>query len=162
LAIQLFEDRETATRVKTEQYANIFSDERNRPYVFGHRPNVHYELDNGYYRFTFITGIVLKWISLQLGHASLAVTEKHYARYMQMDGYQNPWIVPAGCLPPDLFSELDGVVGSTREVSGTKVAKVPKEQAYSCYPPIWYILLKPKEINELRGSGGVSLCHVVR
>jgi len=39
-------------------------------------------------------GIVLKWISLQLGHASVAVTERHYARYMAVDGYQNPWMVP--------------------------------------------------------------------
>ncbi len=61
------------------------------------------------YASTLIThGIVLKWISLELGHASVAVTEKHYAAYMAVDGYQNPWIVPDGCLPSDLFAELDG------------------------------------------------------
>jgi hypothetical protein len=48
---------------------------------------------------------------------------------MQMDGYQNPWIVPAGCLPPDLFSEFDGVVGSTREVSGAEDSKLLKREA---------------------------------
>ena len=53
-------------------------------------------------------GIVLKWLSLQLGHARVATTEKHYAAYLAMDGYQNPWMVPDGCLPTDLFAELDG------------------------------------------------------
>lgn len=54
-------------------------------------------------------GIVLKWISLQLGHARVATTEKHYAAYLAIDGgYENPWQVPAGHLPTDLFAELDG------------------------------------------------------
>jgi hypothetical protein len=30
------------------------------------------------------------------------------ARYMAVDGYQNPWLVPDGCLPSDLLGELDG------------------------------------------------------
>jgi len=70
------------------------------------------------YASTLIThGIVLKWISLQLGHASVSITEKHYARYMAVEGYQNPWIVPAGCLPSDLFADLDGwnQAGVTKE-----------------------------------------------
>lgn len=53
-------------------------------------------------------GIVLKWISLQLGHSRVGTTEQHYAAYMAIDGYQNPWMVPPGCLPTDLFAELDG------------------------------------------------------
>ena len=61
------------------------------------------------YASTLIThGIVLKWISLQLGHASVSITERHYARYMAVDGYQNPWAVPDGCLPSDLLQTLDG------------------------------------------------------
>jgi integrase len=60
------------------------------------------------YASTLIThGIVLRWISLQLGHGSLSVTERHYASYMLTEGYQNPWIVPVGCLPSDLFATLD-------------------------------------------------------
>ncbi len=60
------------------------------------------------YASTLIThGIVLRWISLQLGHGALAVTERHYASYMLTEGYQNPWIVPEGSLPPDLFAVLD-------------------------------------------------------
>lgn len=60
------------------------------------------------YASTLIThGIVLKWISLQLGHGSVAVTERHYARYMAVEGYQNPWIVPDGAVPGDLLAELE-------------------------------------------------------
>ena len=50
---------------------------------------------------------VRRWISLQLGHGSLAVTERHYASYMLTEGYQNPWIVPDGSLPSDLIAVLD-------------------------------------------------------
>jgi len=35
------------------------------------------------------------------------VTEQHYAAYMAMDGYRNPWMVPDGGLPSDLFEMLD-------------------------------------------------------
>lgn len=60
------------------------------------------------YASTLVThGIVLKWISLQLGHASVAVTERHYAAYMATDGYRNPWMCPDGCLPVDLFAVRD-------------------------------------------------------
>ncbi|MBJ19881.1 MAG: hypothetical protein GY910_05570 [bacterium] len=36
-----------------------------------------------------------------------ATTEKYYAKYMAIETYQNPWIVPEGYLPPDLLAELD-------------------------------------------------------
>ena len=71
-------------------------------------------------------GIVLKWVSLQLGHGSLTVTEQHYASYMAMDGYQNPWMVPEGGLPSDLFERLDRwslIAGTTRALIGTKNKK---------------------------------------
>jgi integrase len=48
-------------------------------------------------------GIVLKWISLPLCHSNVGITERHYARWMAHDGYQNPWRVPTGGLPVDLF-----------------------------------------------------------
>ncbi len=46
-------------------------------------------------------------VSLQLGHSNVGITERHYARWMAQDGYRNPWQVPTGALPVDLFSELD-------------------------------------------------------
>lgn len=55
-------------------------------------------------------GINLRWISRQLGHGSVVVTERHYARFLGADGYQNPWIVPAGMLPSDMFAELERLV----------------------------------------------------
>ncbi len=62
------------------------------------------------YASTWIThGIVLRWNSFQLGYGSLSVTERHYASYMLIDGYQNPWIVADGCLPSDLCAALDEV-----------------------------------------------------
>ncbi len=85
------------------------------------------------YASTLVThGIVLKWISIQLGHASLAVTERHYASYMAVDGYRNPWMVSEGQLPPDLFSALDGWAGTKKAPTGTKNAKLSKIQGNSC------------------------------
>ncbi len=71
-------------------------------------------------------GIVLKWTSLQLGHGSIAITERHYARWMTQDGYRNPWQVPEGCLPTDLFAELDGWIpghATATPLGATKLAK---------------------------------------
>jgi len=64
-----------------------------------------------YFRDTFATllltnGIPLKWISNQLGHGSVAVSERHYARWMDEDEYRNPWQV-RGQVPQDLFAEGD-------------------------------------------------------
>jgi len=86
---------------------------------------------------------VLKWISLQLGHASIAVTERHYAAYMAMDSYQNPWMVPEGCLPPDLFTTLDGCAGLMRASAGLITSKPSKKKGNNAYPPIWYISTRP-------------------
>lgn len=73
------------------------------------------------YASTLIThGIVLAWISAQLGHGRVAVTERHYARYMAVDGYVNPWIVPDGAVPGDLFVVLEA--GNTKSAPrGTEV-----------------------------------------
>jgi len=64
------------------------------------------------FRDTFATlllthGIPLKWISNQLGHGSVAVTERHYARWMDEDEYRNPWRISEGQVPMDLFAETD-------------------------------------------------------
>ena len=66
-------------------------------------------------------GIVLKWVSLQLGHGSVAVTERHYARYMAIDGYRNPWIVPDGENPSDLLAALES--GTHQIRNGTHHAR---------------------------------------
>jgi integrase len=70
-------------------------------------------------------GIVLKWISLQLGHSNVGITERHYARWMAQDGYQNPWQVPTGGLPVDLFAELDLWSATLTPLYATRKVKVP-------------------------------------
>ncbi len=37
----------------------------------------------------------------------MAVTERHYARWMDEDEYRNPWQVSEGQVPMDLFAEVD-------------------------------------------------------
>ena len=41
-------------------------------------------------------GIPLKWISNQLGHGAVAVSERHCARWLDKDEYRNPWPVGEG------------------------------------------------------------------
>ena len=67
-------------------------------------------------------GIVLKWISLQLGHANVGITERHYARWMAQDGYRNPWLVPEGQLPTDLFATLDSWRATKTPLHATRSA----------------------------------------
>ena len=38
-----------------DQYKNIYSDERDKDYLFGHKANIDVKLEKGYYKFTFIT-----------------------------------------------------------------------------------------------------------
>ncbi len=66
-------------------------------------------------------GISLTWVSMQLGHASVQTTQAHYARWLPRDGYTNPWQVPPGGVPTDLFAALDsgGVPGVSLCVPGT-------------------------------------------
>ena len=52
----------------------------------------------------------MRWISKQLGDGSVSVTERHYASFLATEGYQNPWIVPEGMLPSDMFADLESRV----------------------------------------------------
>ncbi len=58
---------------------------------------------------------------MQLGHASIRTTQAHYARWLPRDGYTNPWQVPKGGVPTDLFAALDsgGVPSVSLRVPGT-------------------------------------------
>ncbi len=91
------------------------------------------------FRDTFATlqvthGIVLKWISLQLGHSNVGITERHYARWMAQDGYRNPWLVPTGGLPVDLFAELDSWNTTRTPLCATQKAKTPESKQKSELP----------------------------
>jgi hypothetical protein len=52
-------------------------------------------------------GVQLGYVSRQLGHANVAVTAQHYARWADGDGYRRPLEVQPGEVPADLLSRLD-------------------------------------------------------
>jgi hypothetical protein len=51
-------------------------------------------------------GIQLGWASLQLGHADVAVTARHYAGWCGGETYREPLRPEAGELPPDLLARV--------------------------------------------------------
>lgn len=53
-------------------------------------------------------GVPLGYISAQLGHADVAVTAKHYARWTGGGEYRNPLTVAPGEVPADLLARLAG------------------------------------------------------
>ena len=57
------------------------------------------------------------------GHGSVAVTERHYARWMDEDEYRNPWQVSEGQVPTDLFVERDLWHARKRPVHARKTKK---------------------------------------
>ncbi|MBW2230819.1 MAG: tyrosine-type recombinase/integrase, partial [Deltaproteobacteria bacterium] len=51
-------------------------------------------------------GIQLGYVSQQLGHADVAVTARHYARWAAGDAYRSPMVVGEGELPADLLMRI--------------------------------------------------------
>ena len=51
-------------------------------------------------------GITLQYISGQLGHESVGVTEKHYAKWIGDDDYREPMRLDDGEIPADLLARL--------------------------------------------------------
>ncbi len=52
-------------------------------------------------------GVQLGYVSAQLGHADVAVTARHYARWIEgEDGYREPLHLEPGELPADLLARL--------------------------------------------------------
>jgi hypothetical protein len=51
-------------------------------------------------------GITLQYISGQLGHESVGVTEKHYAKWIGDDDYREPMPLESGEVPADLLAHL--------------------------------------------------------
>ena len=51
-------------------------------------------------------GVPLAYVSAQLGHAESSVTERHYARWIDRDGYRRPLEVRPGEVPADLLARL--------------------------------------------------------
>jgi integrase len=55
-------------------------------------------------------GVQLGYVSEQLGHADLAITAKHYARWCHGDDYRRPLEVREGEVPADLLARLGEAV----------------------------------------------------
>ena len=53
-----------------------------------------------------MAGIQLGYVSMQLGHADVAVTARHYARWCGGDSYRQPMQRADGEAPPDLLTRL--------------------------------------------------------
>ena len=52
------------------------------------------------------SGVSLGYVSKQLGHADVAVTAKHYARWAGGDFYREPMVLEPGEVPADLLARL--------------------------------------------------------
>jgi integrase len=54
-------------------------------------------------------GVQLGYVSKQLGHADVAVTARHYAKWVEEDGYRRPLEVEEGEVPADLLARIEPV-----------------------------------------------------
>jgi len=59
-------------------------------------------------------GVQLGYVSVQLGHADVAVTARHYARWVGGDDYRQPIRLEAGELPCDVLAKLVESQGSPK------------------------------------------------
>jgi integrase len=64
-------------------------------------------------------GVQLAYVSHQLGHADVAVTAKHYARWCGEDAWRPPLALGTGEVPADLLARL----GAESHQSPTTTAK---------------------------------------
>ncbi len=51
-------------------------------------------------------GVQLGYVSAQLGHSDVAVTARHYARWIEDDHYREPMRIESGEVPADLLARL--------------------------------------------------------
>ena len=54
-------------------------------------------------------GVQLGWISRQLGHADVATTAQHYARWAGGDAYRLPLEIAPGEIPADLLARIEAL-----------------------------------------------------
>ncbi len=54
-------------------------------------------------------GVSLGWISRQLGHADVATTAQHYARWAGGDSYRLPLEIAPGEIPADLLARIEAI-----------------------------------------------------
>ncbi len=94
------------------------------------RPHAPKDLRDTFASQRLSAGVPLGWISKRLGHAHSAVTARHYAVWVDEDGYRNPLQVQPGELPTDLFGQLDLWRATSTPPNATKVRNIPKIMAH--------------------------------
>jgi hypothetical protein len=81
------------------------------------------DLRDSYASLLLSAGIPLAFVSKQLGHQSMQLTERHYAHYMpDGDEYQAPESLARGEVPADLLARL------TERAKHPKTSQLPKAQ----------------------------------
>jgi integrase len=64
------------------------------------------DLRDSFASWLITAGVTLGYISRQLGHANLAITAKHYARWAGGDEYREPHRLAPGEVPADLLARI--------------------------------------------------------
>ena len=72
-------------------------------------------------------GVPLGYIAKQLGHAHPQVTARHYARWIDEEGYRNPLQVQPGEVPADLLARLDSGRATITPLRATKAKSHPRK-----------------------------------
>jgi integrase len=65
-----------------------------------------------------MAGVPLSYVAAQLGHASIAVTERHYARWIPGEGYRTPPELAEGEVPADLLARLATTLPTPATIGG--------------------------------------------
>ena len=79
------------------------------------------QLRDSFASYLITAGVSLGWISEQLGHADIATTARHYARWIKKTGYQEPLVLESGEVPSDLLGRLTRGGATKRHHHTTKV-----------------------------------------
>jgi integrase len=82
------------------------------------------------------SGISIQYISHQLGHASLSVTEKHYAKWIGDDDYREPMRLEEGEVPADLLARLPKKVPTLLPTHINESESIPRVKAFSHRSPV--------------------------
>jgi integrase len=65
-----------------------------------------------------MNGVPLSYVASQLGHSSIAVTEKHYARWVPGEDYRRPPDLAEGEVPADLLGRLATTLPTAATTAG--------------------------------------------
>ena len=73
----------------------------------------------------------LGYVSSQLGHSDVAVTARHYARWIEGDRYREPMVMEVGEVPADLLGRLSDPTSdpSTQSSVGLEAEEAPQVDA---------------------------------